>query len=446
MAAVAEETDAYRAAFERLAADRDGSEPAWLRDRRAAAIGRFAERGLPSPKDEAWRHTPVAPLTRSRFEPADVDTRVCAGALGTVPRDDRGAFLVLVNGRLSREHSALDAGQPGLVVAGLRDLLREAPDRLEPWLGRVADGRTGVFADLNTAFAEDGAAVLVAPGTRVEAPIVVAQLGAGGAKPTVSYPRTLVLAGRGSECRVVEVLASPDGWTSLSNAVTEVVVEDNASVEHYKLQQEGGEGLHVGTLAARLGRDARFTNHGITLGAALSRNDIDVRFDGPGGECVLNGLFVLDGRRVADTHSRVDHVAPHCTSRQLYKGIVDGQARGVFHGLVVVRPGAQKTDAAQTNRNLLLSREALVHSIPQLEILADDVKCRHGSTTGQLDPDALFYLRSRGLGEPAARSLLTWAFASDLVRRMDFEPLRQAVERHLQAHLPGVADLAEALP
>jgi Fe-S cluster assembly protein SufD len=202
----------------------------------------------------------------------------------------------------------------------------------------------------------------------------------------------------------------------------------------------------VGTLAARLGRDARFTNHAITLGAALSRDDIDVRFDGPGGECVLNGLFVLDGRRVADTHSRVDHSAPHCTSRQLYKGIVDEQARGVFHGLVVVRPGAQKTDAAQTNRNLLLSREALVHSIPQLEILADDVKCKHGSTTGQLDPDALFYLRSRGLGEPAARSLLTWAFASDLVRRMELEPLRRTVERHLQTHLPGVADLAEAQP
>jgi Fe-S cluster assembly protein SufD len=446
MAAVAEETDVYRAAFERLAAGRDGSEPAWLRERRAAAIGRFAEKGLPRPKDEAWRHTPVAPLTKGRFEPADPTVRLSAGALGPVPRDGCGAFVVLVNGRLSREHSALDAGQPGVVVAGLRDLLHEAPDRLEPWLGRVADGATGVFSDLNTAFAEDGAVVLVAPGTKVAAPIVVVQLGAGDGAPTVSYARTLVVAGRGSECRVVEVLSSPDGRASLSNAVTEVVVEDNASVQHYELQQEGAEGLHVGTLAARLGRDARFTNHAITLGAALSRNDLDVRFEGPGGECVLNGLFVLDGRRVADTHSRVDHAAPHCTSRQLYKGIVDDQGRGVFHGLVVVRPGAQKTDAVQTNRNLLLSREALVHSIPQLEILADDVKCKHGSTTGQLDPDALFYLRSRGLGEPAARSLLTWAFASDLVRRMEIEPLRRIVERHLQAHLPGVADLAEALP
>jgi len=447
MAAVAEKEDVYRAAFERLAKARDGSEPAWLRERRAAAIDRFAEKGLPTPRDEAWRHTPVAPLTKGRFEPADPDARPSADALGSLPREGlRGACLVLVNGRLSPELSRPDADQAGVVVASLRNVLREAPGRLEPWLGRVADGRTGVFSELNTAFADDGAVVLVAPGTVVPEPIVVAQLSAGDGAATVSYARTLVVAGRGSECRVVEVHASPDGRASLSNAVTEIVVEDNASVQHYKLQQEGGDALHVATLAARLGRDARFTSHAITLGAALSRNDIDVRFDAAGGECVLNGLFVLDGGRVADTHSRVDHAQPHCTSRQLYKGIVDDQARGVFHGLVVVRPGAQKTDAAQTNRNLLLSREALVHSIPQLEILADDVKCRHGSTTGQLDPDALFYLRSRGLGERAARSLLTWAFASDLVRRMEVEPLRRTVERHLQAHLPGVADLAEALP
>jgi Fe-S cluster assembly protein SufD len=446
MSVVAEEKDVYRAAFERLARARGGSEPAWLRERRAAAIGRFAEKGLPTPRDESWRHTPVAPFARGRFEPADPAARPAAGALAALPRDGRGTALVFVNGRLSREHSTLDSGEAGVVVAGLRDLLREGPERLEPWLGRVADGRTGVFADLNTAFAEDGAVVLVAPGTILAAPILVAHLFAGDGTPTVSYARTLVVAGRGSECRVVEAFASADGRASLSNAVTEVVLEDNASVQRYKLQQEGADALHVASLAARLGRDARFSDHAITLGAALSRSDIDVRFDAPGGECVLNGLFVLDGRRVADTHSRVDHAQPHCSSRQLYKGIVDDQARGVFHGLVVVRPGAQKTDAVQTNRNLLLSREALVHSIPQLEILADDVKCKHGSTTGQLDLDALFYLRSRGLGEAAARSLLTWAFASDLVRKMDIEPLRRLVERHLQAHLPGVADLAEALP
>jgi Fe-S cluster assembly protein SufD len=445
MSPVAEERDVYGAAFERLRAEREGSEPAWLRERRAAAMRRFAEKGLPTQRDEAWRHTPVAPLTRQPFEIAEPGGAPPPGALGAIPRDGRGALVVLVDGRVSREHSVL-GGQPGVVAASLRDVLREAPGRLEPWLGGLADGRTGVLADLNTAFAADAAVVLVAPGTRVEEPVVVAHVTTGSGAPTVSYSRTLLVAGRGSECRLVEVVASPAGHASLSNAVTEVILEDNASVQRYKLQQEGEDALHAATLAARLGRDARLADHAITLGAALSRSDIDVRLDAPGGEAVLNGLFVLDGRRVADTHSRVDHEAPHCSSRQVYKGILDGQSRGVFNGLVLVRPGALKTDAAQSNRNLLLSREALVHSIPQLEILADDVKCKHGSTTGQLDPDAVFYLRSRGLGEPAARSLLTWAFASDLVRRIEVEPLRRAVERHLQARLPGVSGLAEALP
>jgi len=447
MTAVAEDKDAYRAGFERFAAAHAGSDPAWLRERRTAAIVRFVEKGLPTARDEAWRHTPTAPLVKGRFEPADPGARPSPDALGALAGEGfRGARLVVVNGRLSPGLSTLDPGQAGVEVTSLRELLLAQPARLDRWLGRVADGRTGVFSDLNTAFAEDGAVVLLAPGTIVKEPILVAHVCAGDGAPTVSYVRTLVVAGRGSECRLVEGFVSPDGRASLSNAVTEVVVEDNAFVDRYKLQQEGADALHVATLAVRLGRDARFSDHSIALGAALSRNDIDVRFDAEGGECVLNGLFVLDGRRVADTHSRVEHAKPHCSSRQLYKGIVDGQARGVFNGLVVVRPGAQKTDAAQTNRNLLLSREALVHSTPQLEIRADDVKCKHGSTTGQLDPDALFYLRSRGLGEAAARSLLTWAFASDLVRKMEIEPLRRTVERHLQTHLPGVVDLAEAQP
>jgi Fe-S cluster assembly protein SufD len=447
MAAVAEDEDTYRASFERFAAASAASEPAWLRERRTAAIARFIERGLPTARDEAWRHTPVAPLVKGRFVPADPAARPSADALAALPLEGlRGVRVVLVNGRLSPELSSLDPGQPGVEVASLREVLRSQPARAESWLGRVADGRTGVFADLNTAFAEDGAVVTVAPGTILREPIHVAHLSAGDGAPAVCYARTLVLAGRGSECRLVESFTSPAASASLTNAVTEVVVEDNALVDRAKLQQEGPTALHVATLAVRLGRDARFADHSLSFGAALSRNDIDVRFGAEGGDCSLDGLFVVDGRRVADTHSRIEHAKPHCSSRQLYKGVLDGQARGVFNGLVVVRPGAQKTDALQMNRNLLLSREALVHSTPQLEILADDVKCKHGSTTGQLDANALFYLRSRGIGEAEARGLLTWAFASDLVRKLEIEPLRRAVGRQLQASLPGIAGLAEALP
>jgi Fe-S cluster assembly protein SufD len=447
MAAVAEDKDAYRAGFERFATAHAASDPAWLRARRTAAMVRFVERGLPTARDEAWRHTPTGPLAKGSFLPADPAARASADSLEALPLPGlRGALLVLVNGRLSPELSSPDPAQPGVEVASLREVLRSQPGRLEGWLGLAADGRTGVFADLNAAFADDGAVVLLAPGTILKEPIHLAHLSAGDGASRVSYARTLVVAGRGSECRIVESFTSPAASTSLTNAVTEVVVEDNALVDRYKLQQEGPTALHVASLAVRLGRDARFVDHSLSFGAALSRNDIDVRFDAEGGDCALDGLFVVDGRRVADTHSRIEHAQPHCSSRQLYKGVLDGQARGVFNGLVVVRPGAQKTDALQMNRNLLLSREALVHSTPQLEILADDVKCKHGSTTGQLDANALFYLRSRGIGEAEARSLLTWAFASDLVRKLEIEPLRRSVGRHLQASLPGIAALAEALP
>jgi len=442
-AAVAEERDAYRAGFDRFAAAHAATEPAWLRDRRTAAFARFVERGLPGPRDEAWRHTPTAPLVRARFEPADPATRPSDAALARLPAVLDGPRAVFVNGRLSPELSSLGRLPGGVSVLTLGDALRAGASGAEAELGRVAFGQTGVFADLNTAFAEDAALVAVAPGAVVPAPIHIAHVAADG-RATVAYARTLVVAGRGSESRVVETFAGPDGCAYLVNAVAEVVVEAGARVDHYKLQREGGDALHVASLAVRLGRDSRFVDHAVTLGAALSRNDIDVRFAGEGGECVLDGLFVVDGRSVADTHSRIEHAVPHCTSRQAYKGVLDGQARGVFSGLVVVRPGAQKTDAWQMNQNLLLSREALVHSTPQLEILADDVKCKHGSTTGQLDPAALFYLRSRGIGEAVARRLLTWAFASDLLKTFTVASVREAVERHLQTHLPGVEDLEAA--
>ena len=442
MNAVAEDKDALRSSFERFAAAHAASDPAWLRERRTVAFARYVEAGLPGPRDEAWRHTPSGPLTKTRFEPA-AEAPPEPAVLALAPRLD-GPLAVVINGRLAPELSRLE-GAAGVEVSGLRELLRREPAVLEPLLGRVLAADASVFAHLNTAFAADGVVVRVAPGAVVPQPIHVVHLAAGGGPPAVSYTRTLLVAGRASESTLVETFAGADGRGYLVNAVSEVVVEDGAHVDHYKLQREGAAGLHVATLAMRLARDARLVDHSLALGAALARSDVDLRFEGEGGEALLEGLFVVDGRRVADTHLRVDHRAARCTSRQLYKGILDEQARGVFNGLVVVRPGAQKTDAAQTNRNLLLSREALVHSTPQLEILADDVKCRHGSTTGQLDDTALFYLRSRGIGEAAARSLLSWAFASDLLRSLRVRPVREAVERHLQAHLPGVATVEEAL-
>jgi Fe-S cluster assembly protein SufD len=329
-------------------------------------------------------------------------------------------------------------------VDSLARVLHAEPALLERRLGRVL--REGnAFAALNTAFLEDGAVVIVPAGVALEAPIHVVHHSTVTGAPSVAHPRVLVVAGRNSQSTIVESYGGPAGETYFTNAVTEIALEDGAIVDHYKIQREGQAAFHMATLAVSQGRDARFSSHGITIGGALSRQEVDQRFTGEGGECVLGGLFLISRTQLADTHTRVEHAVPHCSSRQLYKGIVDGQARGVFVGRIYVAKDAQKTDAQQTNKNLLLSRQALVHSVPQLEILADDVKCKHGSTTGQLDPTALFYLRSRGIGEDAARSLLVYAFASDLVARIKVEALRTGLGRYLRERLPSAADIEEAV-
>jgi len=435
----AAETGVLRQAFERVAAARQ--EPSWLEARRREAMERFLEQGYPTPRDEAWRHTPIQPIVRERWQPA-VGESTTPVARALVPGGFAGTEVVIVGGRVARELSHLGSRQEGIAVLALADAVRDHGPRLEAHLARLAEG--GAFTDLNTALGVDGVVVLVDPDVVVGEPIHVAHVAAPGGAAVVSSPRVLVVAGRGSECRIVETYVGPSGGGHLTLAVSEIEVGDNARVEHYRLQGEDARSFHVGALCARLGRDSRFASRNFAFGAAISRLDVDVRFSGEGGEASLDGLFVADGDRLCDTHTRIDHAHAHCSSRERYKGILDGKARGVFHGVVVVRPGAQKTDAQQMNRNLLLSREALVHSIPQLEILADDVKCRHGSTTGQLDANALFYLRSRGLGEAEARSLLTWAFASDLVEDVEVASLREALAARVATFLPGADVVREA--
>jgi len=442
---VAEDREVFRASFERFAARRADPDAPWLARLRTAAMARFVEKGFPTTREEAWRKTSVARIARTAFKPAEGGVSGAEALAGLGLPGFHGPQIVFVNGRWSAELSTPGAALPGLEVRSLREVLARQPERLEPLLNRVAGESGNVFADLNTAFVEDGAVVFVAPGAVLEEPVHLVYLSVTPERePTVSFPRTVIVAGRGSEARLVESYGGKGGAVYLTNAVTEVVVEDGASLDHYKLQRESESAFHVATLAVRQERNARFTDHAISLGAALARNDIGVLFGGEGGEGTLLGLFLGDGERHLDTHTRIDHAVPHCASRELYKGILDGSARGVFDGLIVVRPGAQKTDAWQTNKNLLLSRQALVDSTPRLEILADDVKCKHGSTTGQLDPAALFYLRSRGIAEAAARALLTYAFASDLVQRIRVEPLRRAVEAYLQSRLPSALEIKEA--
>ncbi len=416
----------------------------WVRGARTAAFARFKARGFPTVRDEDWRETNVAELARTSFarpENSQEPDRARLAALG-VP-DLGGPEIVFVDGRYSATLTRL--GEAGSLVRRLREALASDPARLESSLTRLATGERNAFACLNTAFLEDGVVLDVPAGTRVAEPIQIVWMStASGPAPTVSYPRALVLGGRGSEATLVETYVGDDAFRYLTNGVTEIRLDDGAGLTHVKLQREGDAAYHVGTLAIAQGRNSRFSSHSFALGAALARTDIDQRFDGEGAEAALNGLFVGRGSQLLDTHSRIDHARPHCSSRELYKGIVGDRARGVFHGRITVRKDAQKTDAQQSNPNLLLSREALVHSTPQLEILADDVKCKHGSTIGQLDATALFYLRSRGIGEDEARGLLTWAFASELVARVPVAALRRSLETVLGTLLPGGPGRTEA--
>ena len=421
----------YLAAFARFARALPGNGRSWTAPLRRRAIDRFAEAGFPTTREEAWRFTSVAPITRVPFRLAEP---------GTTPAVDPATLerltfepwecshLVFVNGQFAPALSRLRPFPAGVVVGSLREAIDSERARIEPRLGQVADIASTPFAALNTAFMQDGAFVLVPRGTAVEEPIHLLYVSAPGAGPSVSYPRTLVVAEAGSRVTVVESYVGPGNDVYLTNAVTEIVAEDGAMVDHVRLERESDRAFHVGLLQARLLRDAGFTSHVVTLGGGLVRNDINAALTAPGARCVLNGLYVVGGRQHVDNHTLIDHQSPHGTSRELYKGVLDGEARGVFDGTIIVRKDAQKSDAWQTNKNLVLSEEALVDTNPRLQILADDVKCKHGSTVGQLDDDAIFYLRSRAVGLEAARSMLTHAFVNDIIDRVTVAPLRAGLE------------------
>lgn len=430
-----EATSPYLVDFDRFLRELSGGEPAWVKGLRRMSIDRFAALGFPTPDQEDWRSTPLGPLVRQTFERAAGDPDAVDPALLAPHIFEAAARLVFVNGRFSARHSSLGGLPPGTIVASLAQVLERAPERVEPWLGQLAQSDSNPFVALNTAFLRDGAVVLVPKGATVAGTVHLLFLGTPeNGKPTVSYPRTLIVAGENSQVSVVETYAGTGAYFACP--VTELVTGPNAVVDHYKVQRESREAFHVATFQIQADRSSVPSSHSISIGGDLVRNDVVAVLDGEGIDCTLNGLYLAEGKQFVDTHMRVEHAKPHCASHELYKGVLDGKARSVFNGLIHVHKGAQKTDAKQSNRNLLLSKDAVANSNPQLEIYADDVKCTHGSTVGQLDEDAVFYLRSRGIGAEAARSLLTYAFASDVVERIKVDPVRKDLEEFLFARLP----------
>jgi Fe-S cluster assembly protein SufD len=425
-----EARDRWVAEIGALRGELGGAEAAWLAKLRAEAGDAFAALGLPTTTWEAWRYTSLAGLARLPFAPAR------DGRPGVTREDVERLSLpvfacnlfVFVNGRFAPDLSTPQMLTRDVHVESLAGLRREDPARIESSLGSLAAVKEHPFAALNTALLDDGAVLFVPEGAQIEGPIHVVFLGTDTGQPSAQHPRLLVVAGAGSKASLIQDHVSLGDAGGLTNSVTEIRVERNAALDLVVLQRENSARFHVSNIQVHQERDSRFASHVISVGGGLVRNDLGVVLGDEGADCTMNGLFLADGEQIVDNHTLVDHTMPHGTSRELYKGVLGGRARGIFRGRVIVRPHAQKTNATQSNPNLLLSDDAEIDTRPQLEIYADDVKCSHGSSVGQLDADALFYLRSRGIDKRAANDLLSRGFASAIAAAIPDEALRDEVE------------------
>jgi Fe-S cluster assembly protein SufD len=437
MSQVAEKAPVFAAALEK----RPTGGPRWLDDLRARGAARFAALGIPTVRDEEWRFTNVSPI-------GAIDFRSAGQISGTAERLNGFAYtdapvrIVVVNGRFDTTLSRLKGLPSGVQAGSLAAALKDHADIVQRYFGQLADAQSRSFTALNTAFVQDGAFIHVPDGVAVETPIHVVFVTGNDDGHVMTHPRTLVVAGAGSQVTVIESYIGAAGETYFSNAVSEFFVGENGSVDHYKVQEESIEAFHVAALHAHTSRSSRFSSHSFSLGGRLVRNDASAILDGEGGDCTLNGLYLGDRERLIDNHTTIDHAKPHCGSHEVYKGILGGASRAVFNGKIIVRQDAQKTDAKQTNRALLLTDGATINTKPQLEIFADDVKCTHGAAIGQLDDEAIFYLRARGMTFAEARDMLIHAFAGQVLDGVQVEPLRAALETELFEQL--AKDLAEA--
>jgi Fe-S cluster assembly protein SufD len=386
---------------------------------------------VPSTRDEEWRFTDLSALERLSFQPVDSAAQVDPASIARWGLPEAWARLVFVDGLLSPELSAMPGEQHGIAVEDLRSALRTRADRLAPHLGRLAATGERLFVALNTAFLRDAVVLTLESDRDVPGPLHVLHVATGRGRPHAIYPRTLLVAGAGSRCTLIEDFVALGAPTYFSAPVTEIALEPNASLQHVRLQREAADAFHLATCAVAQSSGSRYRAVCLAAGARLSRLDHDIVHRQPGCDTELDGLMLLGARQLADTHSFVDHAQPSGRLRQVQKCVASARSHAVFNGKVLVRRGALQTDAAQSFRGLLLSEHARIDAKPQLEIFADDVKCAHGAAIGQLDAEQLFYLRSRGLDEAAARNLLTYAFAAEVIERIPLRALASALERTL---------------
>jgi Fe-S cluster assembly protein SufD len=424
--------DAYAEAFARFTGNGGGRGPAELLARRREAFDRFSTAGFPTTRDEEWRFTPLAPLARTEWR-LDGSTGASPSAELLTPfrfgRPD-WVTLVFVNGRFDAGLSHRPSLDGGVVVESLAEALRGDP----ALLGQV---RATPFSELNAAFARDGALVRVPAGVSLLDPIHLLFVTTADAQGAATHPKNVLHVGRGARAQFVESYVSLGVATYFTNAVTEVVVAEGAWVEHSRIQRESEAAYHIGYTQVEQARDSHYRSFTLAMGGAIARHDLRARLGAENVETLLYGLYLARGDQLVDNHTVIYHDQPNCRSWEVYKGILDGRSHAVFNGKVLVQPEAQKTDAKQTNRNLLLSDGAKVDTKPQLEIFADDVKCTHGATVGRLDETAYFYLQSRGIPRAAARQLLTYAFAAEVVGEVNSVPVREALDRLIRQRLGG---------
>jgi Fe-S cluster assembly protein SufD len=433
--------DSYLASFTEFEKQASGNNVAWLRKLSEDAFARFCQTGFPTTRDEDWRFTNVSAIARTPFSlPEKGNARVSASDLKPWRVEDGAAQLVFVDGQFRGDLSALGALPECVSVLSLKEAFAKDPTALEAHLGRYLDIQRDAFSALNTAFAEDGAFVHIGRGVALKQPIHLLFVSTTANSPRMIHPRNLLVCEQESQATVIEEYISLGGGTVFCNSATELIAGANAHISHYMIEREEKDAFNISTLRIQLGRSTNVASHSLLLGGGLVRNNVHPVLAGEGAECLINGLFVGNDRQHLDNYMHVEHASPHCASRQFYNGILDGHAHGVFHGRIVVHKDAQKTDAKQTNRNLLLSDDAQIDTKPQLEIYADDVKCTHGATIGQIEENALFYLRSRGIDEVSARRFLLMAFAGECLDRMKPGSARDHSERLIHEHLLTVAN------
>ncbi len=408
------------------------AQPKWLQPVRKAGITGFADLGFPTLNDEDWRFTNIAPIAALPFQLAGqvaANGAESKAIVDAVFNHLKGNRLVFVNGFFSAKLSNLQPVNGGVRIENLASALAKDSGTVEKYFGKYAHTAKNSFTALNQAFFSDGAFIFVPQGVEVKEAVQLIYISSAKNAGEVILPRNLIIAEANSKLTVVESYLSTTKAAYLTNAVTEILAGDNASVEHIKLQDETPEAYHIATIAGEFGRASNVSVHSFALGAKLSRNNIRTKLAGEGLECILNGLYLTKDEQLADHHMIVEHAQPHCASHEYFNGILDDKSKGVFHGRILVHEIAQKTDAKQTNKNLLLSDDATADTKPQLEIYADDVKCTHGATIGQLNDESIFYLRTRGIDTDTARRMLIHAFAGEIIDRIRCEPAREVIDK-----------------